>query len=370
MSPTLQVTKNSYTVLDFLEWQRQGTLDLRPFYQRRAVWNPRVKSLLLDSIIRGFPIPLIFLHNRLDVRSSRSVRQVVDGQQRLRTILSFVDPDSVTDRGEWDDFTILRAHNKEFADTRFVDLPSEVQSQILQTSLSVNVLPPDIADVTVLQIFQRMNTTGIKLTDQEIRNGTFFGEFKDLSYGLAYEQNQRWLEWGIFTQQEIAQMQEVEFTSDLLGALIRGVSGRSASQITALYKEFDDSLPNRDALSEQFREGIEALAAVYDGREVEPASRRFRSTSWLYPLFAVVAGLDDAGSDPRNDLTTGLPATTWHEPVTEARALAAALAEVDRLVSTRGALPDELSESLRRQTTHKASRLQRIRLIRSVLGHV
>lgn len=321
----------------------------------------------MDSIIRGFPIPLIFLHNRIDIASSRSVRQVVDGQQRLRTILSFVDPGCLTDQDEWDDFVIVRAHNKEYANTHFADLPDEIQSQILQTTLSVNVLPPDIDDVTVLQIFQRMNTTGIKLTDQEVRNGTYFGEFKDVSYSLAYEQNQRWLDWDIFSQQEIAQMKEVEFTSDLLGALIRGVSGRSASQIDALYKEFDDTLPDRDGITDRFRVTLDNIAQIYDGRATEPAPRRFYSTSWLYPLFAVVAGLDDNGRDPRNDLAAGLPASSWHNAVTDRKMLAQAMLEVDRLITTRGALPDELAESLKRQTTHKASRLQRIRLIRSVL---
>ncbi|WP_028281067.1 hypothetical protein [Arthrobacter sp. H5] len=117
-------------------------------------------------------------------------------------------------------------------------LPDEAQQTILQTSLSVNVLPTDIPDVTILQIFQRMNTTGLRLKDQEVRNGSYFGEFKDASFALAYEQNQRWIEWGLFSRPDVAQMAEVEFTSDLVGALLRGVSGRSAAQITALYRDW------------------------------------------------------------------------------------------------------------------------------------
>lgn len=366
MAEPLLISKSSYTVVDFLEWYRQSTLDLRPFYQRRSVWNPKVKSLLIDSMIRGYPIPLIFLHSRLDVSRSETVRQVVDGQQRLRTILSFIDLDSFRDAEEWDDFRILRSHNSDYPDYRFRDLPPEVQSRILQTSLSVNVLPADIDDVTVLQIFQRMNTTGVKLTEQEVRNGTYFGEFKDVSYDLAYEQNQRWLDWGLFGQQEIAQMYEVEFTSDLLGALMRGVSGRSAPQITALYRDFDSDLPNRELVADQFRRSFETVAPVYDERTEISLPKRFRSTSWFYPIFAVVNGLSDQGSDPKNDLTAQLPPSRYQSQITDSNVLAAALVEVDRRISSKGALPDELAESLRRQTTHKASRLQRIRLIRSV----
>jgi len=367
MAEPLQVVKTHYSVLDFLEWHRQGTLELRPYYQRRPVWKPRVKSLLMDSILRGFPLPLIFLHNRLEVSTSRSIRQVVDGQQRLRTILSFIDPDSITDPDEWDDFTILRAHNSQYAGLRFSQLPEEAQTAILSTSISVNVLPPDIGDVTLLQIFQRMNTTGLKLSEQEVRNGTFFGAFKDASYALAYEQNQRWSEWGLFSRQDIAQMFEVEFTSDLMGALIRGVSGRSAPQITNLYREFEEVFPEEERVAAEFRSAVELLAPVYDGRLDWVLPRRFMSTAWFYPLFAIAAGLPDDGRDPRNELLSGLPPSIGYSTSVSPEEIGRALVEIDRRIATRGLLPDDLAESLRRQTTHKASRLQRIRLIRTAL---
>ncbi|WP_435080552.1 DUF262 domain-containing protein [Clavibacter michiganensis] len=367
MTQPLQVAKTAYSVLDFLEWQRQGTLNLRPFYQRRSVWNPRVKSLLMDSILKGYPLPLIFLHRRLDIASASNIRQVVDGQQRLRTILSFIDPDSIDDFDEWDDFRILRSHNRDFAGMSFADLPDEAQETILQTSLSVNVLPTDIPDVTILQIFQRMNTTGLRLKDQEVRNGTFFGEFKDSAYALAYEQSQRWTRWGLFERQDVGQMSEVEFASELMGALLRGVAGRSSTQITALYRDFDDSFEERDRVAADFRQAFELLAPVYEDRLGEPLPPRFRSTSWFYALFAIAANLPDEGADPRNDYSGGLPPTRDAVRRVTSSEIAEALVEVNRLVSTKGALPDDLSEGLRRQTTHKASRLQRIRLIRSVL---
>jgi hypothetical protein len=367
MAEPLQITKTAYSVLDFLEWQRQGTLDLSPFYQRRPVWNPRVKSLLMDSILRGYPLPLIFLHRRLDIRTSENVRQVVDGQQRLRTILSFVDPDSISDPDDWDNFRIQRTHNPEFAGMSFADLPDHARETILQTSLSVNVLPSDIPNVTILQIFQRMNTTGLKLKDQEVRNGTYFGEFKDTAYSLAYEQNQRWTRWGLYSRQDVGQMAEVEFTSDLLGALIRGITSKSASQINALYRDYDETLPERDSLTADFRKAFDTLAPVFEERVNRSLPPRFRSTAWFYALFAIATGLQDDGLDPANDYPNALPPSPRIGTVTDPERIAEALMKVDDLVSTRGALPEKLAEGLRRQTTHKASRLQRIRLIRSVL---
>lgn len=290
MNDPLTVGKTTYSVVDFLEWQRQGSLDLQPYYQRRSVWNPKVKSLLIDSILRGYPLPLVFLHNRLDVKTSKTIRQVVDGQQRLRTILAYIDIESLTHVDDWDRFSVLRSHNRDYAGLSFDQLPGDVQGRILETSLSVNVLPADIDDVTVLTIFQRMNSTGYKLNDQEIRNATYFGEFKDSSYRLAYSQNQRWQRWNIFTRQDVAQMKEVELTADLMGFLTRGVSARSKASINALYKNNDEAFPNREDIERQFLEIFDLLEGVYSEVASRSGLKRFRSTAWFYVVFAVASG--------------------------------------------------------------------------------
>jgi len=87
----LAVTKTLYNVSDFLEWQRGGGLNLRPYFQRGNVWTTKSKSYLIDTLLRGYPIPIIYLQIKTDSVSLRNVRQVVDGQQRLRTILAYVD---------------------------------------------------------------------------------------------------------------------------------------------------------------------------------------------------------------------------------------------------------------------------------------
>lgn len=360
MIDALSVTKTTYTVVDFLEWQRQGSLDLRPFYQRRSVWNPRVKSLLVDSLLRGFPLPLIFLHNRLDVRTSKTVRQVVDGQQRLRTILAYVDIDSLEEIEDWDRFSILRSHNREFAGLAFAQLPPDIQSRILQTPLSVNVLPADIDDVTVLTIFQRMNSTGLKLNDQEIRNATYFGEFKEAAYQLAYEQYQRWISWGVFSLQDTAQMKEVELTSDLMGLMLRGVIARTKSSINGLYKSYDSEFTERPQLETAVRQAFDAMDKVYDKGASRSGIRRFRSTGWFYSVFALITAADQVRLDgsarpgvssPQRPLSPG--------EVVERLELA------ERSLRG-GGQDDDLLKVLRGATADRRSREIRLEFLRSV----
>lgn len=340
--------KTTYSVADFLEYQRQGTLDLRPFYQRRSVWNARLKSQLIDSLVRSYPIPLIFLHSSLDVKSSRTVRSVVDGQQRLRTILGFVDPTCLRDLSDDDRFTINRIHNRELAGMRFADLPDETKAQILETQLSVNLLPADVQDVTVLRMFQRLNSTGVKLSAQELRNAEYSGWFKTISYDLAYEQLQRWLEWGLFRKEQISQMLEVELTSDILGYLIRGVDAGSRTAIDSLYRRYEDSTQEEDlaVLGDRFRSICDRLDEAFGGRHPKSALKEFRTRPWLYAIAAFIdEGLGDA------DL---------FEALSDAH---------DRLLATRK-LDAELDKVLRGATSHKSSRLNRIAFLReSVTGN-
>jgi uncharacterized protein with ParB-like and HNH nuclease domain len=89
--PELQTLRTQYRVSDFLTWKRDGALDLNPDFQRRSVWKKGAKSFLIDTILKGFPMPIIFLRDLpSDLKKLKSRRDVVDGQQRLRTIFSFM----------------------------------------------------------------------------------------------------------------------------------------------------------------------------------------------------------------------------------------------------------------------------------------
>jgi hypothetical protein len=101
---THQVSKTHYKVCDFVTWAKAGTLILSPSFQRRSVWPTGAKSFLLDTIVRGLPIPIIFLREqKTDLDSLEPKREVVDGQQRIRTVLAFLAPRLVGE-GETDLF--------------------------------------------------------------------------------------------------------------------------------------------------------------------------------------------------------------------------------------------------------------------------
>ena len=89
-------TRN-FSISDIEEWDNKGSLVLAPKFQRREVWNPKARSYLLDTVIRGKPIPKIYMRQRLEPQTKRMIREVVDGQQRLRSVLSFLKDRSSTE---------------------------------------------------------------------------------------------------------------------------------------------------------------------------------------------------------------------------------------------------------------------------------
>ena len=265
-----QIVKTNYRVSDFLLWQRYGTLELSPSFQRRSVWRPGAKSYFIDTVIRDLPVPLLFLRDLPSTTDTLEPRrEVVDGQQRIRTLVSFIDPTLLKDFSEKSDsFTILKSHSKEYAGKEFGQLPTRVRQSILDYQLSTHVFPSHTNDRQILQIFSRMNATGLKLNNQELRNAEWFGEFKSMSYELASERLDWWRKYKIFTDYDIARMQEVELVSELAAFMLRGLGGRTKASIDQLYREYDRDFSQRDLVAGRMRR-------VFD--EIE---RRLRS--WLH----------------------------------------------------------------------------------------
>lgn len=358
---SLDITRTTYRVADFLSWQRGSNLDLRPPFQRGSVWSAKAKSFFIDTIVKGFPVPLLFIQDKTDPKTYEPKRLVVDGQQRIRTAIAFVDRACLSDRQESDDFTVLRMHNPELAGKRFQQLAAEVRERILNFQFSVHVLPSTTPSAAILEIFARMNATGTKLNDQELRNAAFAGAYKQLAYELAYAELEYWINWRIFTDTQLARMTEVELTSELLMFLMEGARGKSQPAITATYKEYDDEWPHEKLARRRFNHVFDLLSAVY-GRVGEDTKRHgddvkaFRNQSWFYTLFCFVHDRCFP-----NYLKSSSPATAAVR--IDRDALVRHLVRRSKALES-DAIEPELLKALRGASTDKGSRDERYRFVR------
>jgi len=340
---TQSVTKTQYKVSDFLNWQKSELLVLIPKFQRRSVWRPGAKSYLLDTMIKGYPIPIIFLREqKTDLSTLKHKRQVVDGQQRIRTVLSFIDPSSLGNQYDAarDSFQIKKAHNKDLAGKNFDELPESIRQSILDYEFSVQVLPSSIDDTQVIQIFARMNSTGYKLNGQELRNAGFFGEFKTSMYQLAAEQLSRWETWKIFTWDNIARMDEVEITSEFAQLMLSGVVGRSQKALDNLYKAKDVNYPEKNEIERRFQVVMDLMN---DNLSTTLPNTNFKKRPLFYALFSAIY-----------DRAYGIGSRLRKK---KAKRLPSGLADkLIRVSETLDSGPEDVVKALERRTTHPSSR--------------
>jgi hypothetical protein len=141
---------------------RYKEIDLAPEFQRRArVWTSQRKSQLIESLLLKIPLPVFYV-----AADHKDEWAVVDGLQRLTTILDFVEGEFDLDGLEY--LGALRGKN-------FKTLDRAMQRRIEETELVINVIQPGTPDEVLMNIFKRINTGGLPLTAQEIRNALHKG---------------------------------------------------------------------------------------------------------------------------------------------------------------------------------------------------
>jgi hypothetical protein len=265
--------RSNYTPIDFRQWNEGGTLVISPKFQRRGVWTRPAQSYLIDTLLLGLPVPPIYLRVTQDAARKSMIREVVDGQQRISSILDFMA----------DKYALSKNIESPYVGKRFSALGQEEQDKISQYSLICEVFY-GVEDSDILRIFARLNTHAVKLNAQELRNGRFFGEFKRTAYDLAFEHLEFWRKGRVFTEQAIARMQEAELTSELLVLAMAGLQDKKNS-IDNFYAKYDEGFQDRPKLEDHFRRTIDEINNSIGDNLV---STEFRRVPIFYSLYSAV----------------------------------------------------------------------------------
>ncbi len=286
-----QIRPTTYSVRDLLDFKKSGVLKLSPNFQRNPIWRKSAKSYLIDTIVRGYPIPAILVREKSsDEDIMKTIREVVDGQQRIRTVLSFIDPRVLEDYRATDEFTVSRIHNKDIAGKAFSDLSGGTKKKILDYIFNVSVLPANTSDKEILEIFSRINSTGVSLNYQELRNAKYQGSFKTTIFELATEQYNNWLNWGVFSENDIARMRDSELVSEMAEFILSGkIQGKKQKSLDKLYKTRDDTFEEKQKISRAIRNIIDIIGKVF-GEDLKNSV--FRTKGFFFLLFVFVYRLE------------------------------------------------------------------------------
>jgi hypothetical protein len=255
-------------------------LIFKPPFQRNPVWLPKHKAHLVDTVLRKLPIPEVYIQADTD-EAGNTIYAVVDGQQRIRTLLEFArgevelmgDYSQGRDGETWDNLSTIEKK-------AFWDYPLVVRDIIGATEA-------DLRD-----LFQRLNQNTVSLNGQEIRNARFKGEFITAVTGLADEEY--WAENKIVSAREIRRMLDIEYMAELLVGIMHGPQNKKQS-LDGMFSSYEPQIPRKQYWLARFEDTRAKI------EEVLPNIRatRWRGKSDYYSLFLAVAELSkDAAIKP------------------------------------------------------------------------
>jgi hypothetical protein len=249
----------AYPIAWFNDLYTRQLLDLDPPYQRRSVWNQAYRDYFIETILLNYPAPPIFLHEDITPEGIAAY-SVVDGKQRLTTILEFVrDEFPVSERSP-----LERLQGLFFS--RFDDT---TKTQFWRYQLPAEFLPI-VEEGTLKNIFDRLNRNVARLTRQELRHAKFFGEFATSAEAMSDLMTQD-LPHGLpnIASSSRRQMKEVEVVAQLLLLAEDGPASFSQDELDVAYSLREETWDARPKVEKRFRAAVRAIAEL---ASVEPAS--------------------------------------------------------------------------------------------------
>ena len=268
MSKFLNTTNR--TVVWFKKTNENGDLQMKPPFQRNPVWTHPQKSYLIDSILNGFPVPEIYMQEFVD-EAGKERHILIDGQQRIRACLEFVE-------GK---FEIKSDESPSWGGMRFDDLAPEDKRKVFGYTFIVRLLP-EMSDEDIRGIFQRLNKNVVALNAQELRQATYWGPFIKTMQELS--DYNYWSTTGIFTPLNIRRMLDIEFISEVAVALLHGHQNKKET-IDQYYLAYEEEFDARDELVAKFQKVIYELEHLYP----DIKNTRWRKKSDFYSLFVFLA---------------------------------------------------------------------------------
>jgi Protein of unknown function DUF262 len=272
------------TVGWFADLNQQGRLVVRPPFQRRPVWAGEEKAFLVDTILRGYPVPEIYVYATPSTDGSTSdVISVVDGQQRLRTCLEFL----------VDQFPVVfDTHKLEplytLADTpwfnkRFSELNEDQKNTFRRYKLIVRDLE-GVSDEEIRHMFHRLNQSNVSLNAQELRYSMYQGGLLEVVEQLV--KREEWDEFRIFTQMQRRRMLDSEYVTELVIGYLHWPQNKK-DNIDHYYRQYSGGFPFKDEIIQRFAEVLEYLSKVFPIPRM--SGTRWYRKSDFYTLFLALA---------------------------------------------------------------------------------
>jgi hypothetical protein len=282
---TISHRPENRTITDLANLHDHGLLNLEPGFQRRSVWTPRDRSKLIESILRNYPLPAVFLYRREE--NGQIIYDVIDGKQRIESILMFMGKLRGryglktellgSEETEWWDWNRLRNRKLQHLVTGYRIPAIEVDG--------------DISDI--IDIFVRINSTGKALTPQEKRRANYYNKSPFLKEAdkLAHRYQRYFLDLQILSAGQITRMKNVELTCELMLSIHQGDVINKKAALDKVMKEGRLNVREIAAASKKTTTALNRVRRMFPNLY----STRFNKITDFYSLVVLVARFEDQG---------------------------------------------------------------------------
>lgn len=165
---SIVIYSRDWTVETMVNQIKQGNIDLNPAFQRRNAWDDMKRSRLIESLILNLPVPEVILAENPNKRKSYIV---IDGKQRLSTLVGYVEPKDYDywKRPKLKKIKVDELEGKAFDALNSSDFDRDYQSELMNSAVRCTVVSNFKSIDTLYDIFYRLNTGSVPLSMQELR---------------------------------------------------------------------------------------------------------------------------------------------------------------------------------------------------------
>jgi hypothetical protein len=247
----MEINHAEYTIAEIVDRFDKDIRVNRDYQRGGGLWPDSAKVYFIDTILEGYPFPKLYFHQVYDKAKKKPLMEVVDGQQRILTIIDFL-----TDNLQ------LTGASQNYRGLRFSELTDEVQEKFRMSRIQADVILS--ADKTkLLEMFRRINAYTAPLNAAEKRHAKFQGKFKWFVVEMADKVGTVIEQFGILSPKQMLRMSDVEFIAELAIVLDSGIVHKSAKSIENIYRKYDKDFKSESYFAEVIVSFFETLSSNF-----------------------------------------------------------------------------------------------------------
>lgn len=334
------------------------SLILRPAFQRNMVWSDEQRSYLVDTILRGLPVPEVYIQNNTSAEGDDQI-VVVDGQQRISACVDYV----------LDEFSLSldESIGEEWRGKKFSELSDPLKARFRSFVFIARQLP-DLGESVLRDIFRRLNRTVESLEPQELRHAAYTGQFINLVERAAECDGLG--ELGVFTARDTLRRRHDEFVSEVFYAVLLDTLPNKKEGLDDLYMTFERQGVS-SAVSDDLSQRFGRLECFLQRNGAALKKTRFRNKSDAYSLlYFLMRNAEKVPSDSsREDSEIVELLRRLSEAVNLIKRAEAEGASVEELVTeSHGRDAMKYLRAVERAASDRQNRIRRSEVLEAVLG--